>query len=148
VFHVLVVVRPLERVPIKLVAPVDVARVRAIDDEHSASQIRVRRLNKQVVVVWQKAERVAEPAKTLDSGREMPEQSHVVPLVVKERVSPVAAGGYVVKPARYFVARPMSHAVTVERESTQPGCNFVATWLRKCNRKLARARLGPSLSRS
>jgi hypothetical protein len=137
VFHVLVVVRPLECVPIKFVAPVDVARVRAIDDEHSASEIRFRRFNKQVVVVRQKAERVAEPAKTLDSSREMPEKPLIIPLVVKERVSPVSAGGHMVKPARYFVARPMSHAVTVDSESMQAGCNFVATWLRKCNRNLA-----------
>ena len=48
----------------------------------------------------------------------------------------VPAGGHMMKPAGHFVARAMSHAVTVDSESMQPGCNFVATWLLKCHRNL------------
>jgi hypothetical protein len=137
VFHVLVVVRPLECVPIKFVAPIDVTGVRAVDDEHSAPEIWFWRLNEQVVVVRHQAEGMAEPTEALDGRREVPKQRQIVPRVVKERTSAVPAGGDVMEPTGHLDTCAMSHAVTVDSESMQPGCNFVATWLRKCNRNLA-----------
>jgi hypothetical protein len=146
--HMLRVIRPLERMPIEFVAPVDVPRIGTVDYEHAAAEIRFRCFDKQVVMVRQQTEPMAEPAEALDGSCEMPQKRQIVPLVVEECLSSVAAGRDVMEPAGYLDACAMSHPLTVESESMQPGCNFVATWLRKCNRNLASARLRPSLSRS
>src|SRR6267142_2224647 len=97
--------------PIELVAPIDVPGVGAVDDEHSAAEIRFRRLDEQVVVVRHEAESVTEPAEALDGRREVPKQRQIVPLVVKENGPAVAPSGYVVKPAGLLDACPMSHSV-------------------------------------
>jgi hypothetical protein len=133
----------LEDVADALVPRVEAPGVRAVQEEHADAEIGLGRLEEQVVVIRQEAEREATPAKACYSRGNKTKKLGVVDLVLEDRLSSVAPSRHVEDAVGTLDATPMAHDRSVGAKSSQPGCDSIATRLQTQACNLVATRLRP-----
>jgi len=112
-FNELVVKPALEEVPSVVVPPVEPLGVDAVQSVHSARDVRLQRLDEQVIVIRHQAIRVTLPSLEVDDMPEELKEAEPVAGVGEDLLSPVPARGDVVRSAGGLEARGARHAATV-----------------------------------
>jgi len=112
-FDEYVVKASLEEMPFVAVPPVEPPRVHAVQPVHSAGDIRLRRLNEEVIVIRHQAIRMASPIEDLDDLLEQLEETEPVTVIDEDLLLAVPAGRHVVGSAGSLESGRAGHLPTV-----------------------------------